>query len=131
MAARTRSARIVSPLSTWFSDPSALRRFRRRHLGRAPAVLPPRDGAWRSSAPRFSEWRALGRSCLPFQIVAERRYDRSGDPRRLGPALSAGKTVFFPQIHQVLPRLMRLMVALRAELLGSSREECSFLFLAD
>ena len=94
-------------------------------------MLPPRDGAWRSVAPGFSEWRALARSGLPFQIVAERRYDRSGDPRRLGPALSAGKTAFFPQIHQVLPRLMRLMVALRAELLGPSREECSFLFLAD
>jgi mannose-6-phosphate isomerase-like protein (cupin superfamily) len=39
--------------------------------------------------------------------------------------------VFFPQIHQVLPRLARLMVALRAELLGPLREECSFLFLAD
>ena len=39
--------------------------------------------------------------------------------------------MFFPQIHQVLPRLMRLMVALRAELLGPSREECSFLFLAE
>ena len=50
---------------------------------------------------------------LPFQIAADRRYDRSGDPRRLARAVRAGATVFMPQIHQVLPRVMRLMAALR------------------
>ena len=65
------------------------------------------------------------------QIALERRYDRSGDPRRLRAALRAGATVYLPQVHQVLPRVMRLMVALRAGLLGPFREEASFLFLVD
>ena len=68
---------------------------------------------------------------LPFQIAAERRYDRSADPRRLRPALRRGATIFVPQVHQVLPRLMRLMVALRVAFLGPLREECSFLFLVE
>jgi hypothetical protein len=67
----------------------------------------------------------------PFQIAAERRYDRSGDPRRLRAALAAGATIYLPQVHQLLPRLMRLMVALRAGLLGPLREECSFLFAVE
>jgi mannose-6-phosphate isomerase-like protein (cupin superfamily) len=125
------AVRCASPLSTWFAGPAALRSFRRRHLGRQPLVLAPRDGAWRSIAPHLAEWPAIARTGLPFQIVADRRYDRSGDPRRLSPALADGKTVFFPQIHQVLPRLMRLMVTLRAEILGPGRDERSFLFLAD
>ena len=70
-------------------------------------------------------------SGLPFQIAASRRYDRSGDPRRLARAVRAGATVFMPQIHEVLPRVMRLMVALRVALLGAFREECSFLFLVE
>ena len=39
--------------------------------------------------------------------------------------------MYFPQAHEVLPRVARLMVALRAALLGGGREETSFLFLAD
>lgn len=131
MQVNARLPRMVSPLSSWFASPASARRFRRCWLGRAPVVLAPRDRAWRSVAPGLTEWLAIARSGLPFQIAADRRYDRSGDPRRLGRALAAGKTVFFPQIHQVLPRLMRLMVALRATFLGPFREECSFLFLAE
>jgi hypothetical protein len=74
---------------------------------------------------------ALVGSGLPFQVAAERRYDRSARPARLRPALAAGKTVFVPQAHQVLPRVMRLIVALRAAFLGAGREECSFLFLVE
>jgi hypothetical protein len=36
-----------------------------------------------------------------------------------------------PQIHQVLPRVARLMAALRATLFGPGREECSYLFLVN
>jgi hypothetical protein len=36
-----------------------------------------------------------------------------------------------PQVHQVLPRVARLMVALRTTLFGPGREECSFLFLVN
>src|SRR4030095_2668460 len=61
----------------------------------------------------------------------ERRYDHSSDPRRLPRALAAGESVYFPQAHQVLPRVARLMVALRAAFLGGGREETSFLFLAE
>jgi hypothetical protein len=67
----------------------------------------------------------------PFQIAAERRYDRSGDPRRLRAALAAGATIYLPQVHQLLPRLMRLIVALRAGLLGPLRQESSFLFAVE
>ena len=74
-------------------------------------------------------------SGLPFQIAAEHRVDRSGDPRRLAAALAAGRTVYLPQVHQVLPRVMRLMVALRAAFFrpgrGGAREECSFLFIVE
>jgi hypothetical protein len=73
----------------------------------------------------------LARVGLPFQIAAHRRYDRSGLGSRLRPALRAGKTVFLPQIHQVLPRVMRLIVALRVAFMGPGREETSFLFLVD
>ena len=120
--------RIVTPLTTWFSSDAALARFRRERLGRAPVVLAPRDTAWRSIAPSFDGALAMAASGLPFQIAADRRYDRSGNPRRLPAALATGKTVFVPQAHQVLPRLARLMVALRAAFFGPFREECSFLF---
>jgi JmjC domain len=74
-------------------------------------------------------------SGLPFQIAADRHVDHSGDPRRLAVALAAGETVYLPQVHQVLPRLMRLIVALRAAFFGparrATREECSFLFLVE
>lgn len=96
-----------------------------------PALLSPRDRAWRAIAPAFAACLALAEAGSPFQTAVERRYDRSADRRRLPRALAAGESVFFPQVHQVLPRLMRLMVALRATFLGGGREECSFLFLAE
>ncbi len=122
---------LSSPLASWFTDEAAVARFRRRGLGRRPVIIPPREASWRAIAPDFQGAVTLAGSGLPFQIAADRRYDRSGDPSRLGPALAAGQTVFLPQVHQVLPRLMRLMVALRAAFLGPFREECSFLFLVD
>jgi len=77
----------------------------------------------------------MAASGLPFQIAADHRVDRSGDRRRLAAALAAGQTVYLPQVHQVLPRLMRLIVALRAAFFeparGSAREECSFLFVVE
>lgn len=125
-----RTAAVVSPLGSWFPDALTMIGARRR-LGRVPAVIPARDRAWRDLTPAFDDLVDLAKVGLPFQIAAERRYDRSGRLARLRPALRAGKTVFFPQIHQVLPRVMRLMVALRLAFLGPGREECSFLFLVD
>ncbi len=125
---RERPVAPITPLTTWFPTDAALARFRRHRLGRAPVVLAPRDGAWRSIGPTFETALAMAASGLPFQIAADRRYDRAGDPRRLTAAVAAGKTVFVPQAHQVLPRLARLMVALRAAFFGPFREECSFLF---
>ena len=74
---------------------------------------------------------ALAGNGLPFHIAAERRYDRAGRIARLRPALAAGKTVFLPQVHQVLPRVMRLMVALRVAFMGPAHDEASFLFLVE
>jgi hypothetical protein len=126
----TTRARVVTPLASWFADDRARRRAR-RNLGRAPILFPARDRTWRDVAPGYAELVRLPRVGLPFQIASERRYDRSGRAARLAPALRDGKTIFFPQIHQVLPRVMRLMVALRVELLGPRRDETSFLFLVD
>jgi mannose-6-phosphate isomerase-like protein (cupin superfamily) len=121
--------RVRSPLDPWLAGPRARARFRRRVLGRRVAVLPARDPAWRSLHPGVARAVALAREGVPFQIALERRYDRSGDPRRLAVALARGATVYFPQAHQFLPRVARLMVALRRDLLGARAEETSFLFL--
>ena len=120
---------VTTPLSPWFPDATALAAGRRR-LSRS-VLFPARDRAWRQLAPRFDDVVALTAAGLPFQIAAERTYDRSGRAARLRPALAAGKTVFLPQVHQVLPRVMRLMVALRVAFMGPGREECSFLFLVE
>jgi JmjC domain len=124
-------AGVVSPLATWFAGPAALERFRRRHLGRNAVVLPPRDGRWRTIAPDFATAVGMAEAGAPFQIAVERRYDRAADPRRVRGALATGATVFLPQVHQLLPRLMRLMVALRTTLVGPLREETSFLFVVE
>ena len=120
-----------SPLATWFRGPAAIARFRRRALGRAPVVLAPRGSGWRAIAPGWDAVCDLARAGVPFQTAVDRRYDRSSDPRILRRALGEGRTIYFPQIHQVLPRLARLMVALRVALVGPSREECSFLFAVE
>ena len=123
--------RVRSPLASWFASATALGTFRHRALGRRTTVRAARDDAWRDIAPDFAGALAVVRSGVPFQIALERRYDRSGDPSRLRAALRQGATVYLPQVHQVLPRVMRLMVALRATLLGPFREETSFLFLVE
>ncbi len=96
-----------------------------------PTLLPPRDRAWREVAPSSAEALDLAAAGSPFHTALDRRYDRASDPERLPAALAAGESVYFPQAHQVLPRVARFMVALRATLLGAGREECSFLFLAE
>lgn len=121
----------VSPLATWFAGAGAEGRFQRRRLGRVPTVLSPRDRAWRELAPDFAGAFALAAAGSPFHTALEQRYDRSSDRRRLPRALAAGESVYFPQAHQVLPRVARLMVALRVAFLGGGREETSFLFLAE
>ncbi len=73
----------------------------------------------------------MAASGLPVQVAAGRGYDRAPGRRRIARALGNGETVFLPQVHQVLPRVARLMVALRAVVLGPFREECSFLFLVE
>ena len=127
----TTRARLRSPLACWFTGAAAVRRFRRRVLGHRVALVSPRDASWRTLAPSFATTVGLARSGVPFQIAFERRYDRSGDPRRLTRALARGATIFLPQAHQVLPRVARLMVALREELLRPRDEESSFLFAVE
>ena len=127
---------ITTPLASWFPDAAALARASRRlsidgRQARRAVLFLARDRGWRALTPPFDDVVALTGHGLPFQIAADRRYDRSGRRTRLRPALAAGKTVFLPQIHQVFPRVMRLMVALRAAFLGAGREETSFLFVVE
>lgn len=122
---------MISPLATWFPDYRAITRFRRSRLGRRPTLLVARDGAWRTLTPGFERVRRLAAAGLPVHVVAARRYRRAPNRRQLARATAAGATVYLPQVHQVLPRVMRLMVALRAACLGPFREECSFLFLVE
>jgi hypothetical protein len=116
-----------SPLGSWFPDRRALSAFR-RHLGHQTVCLGARDRAWQAIAPGFRGVAAFATAGCPFHVVIDRRVDRSANRRRLRRAIAGGATVYFPQIHQVLPRVMRLMVALRRELFGPGRAECSFLF---
>lgn len=122
---------MISPLATWFPDQRAITRFRRSRLGRRPTLLAPRDGAWRTLTPGFERVRRLTAAGLPVHLVAARRCRRAPTPRQVARATAAGATVYLPQVHQVLPRVMRLMVALRATCLGPLRQECSFLFLVE
>lgn len=96
-----------------------------------PRLFAPRDRGWRTLVPPFDAMVALVERGLPFHVAAERRYDRTARAARLRPALAAGKTVYVPQAHQVLPRVARLIVALCAAVMGAPRPECSFLFLVD
>jgi hypothetical protein len=122
---------VISPLDAWFASERTLDRFRRTWLGRAPVVLRPRNPAWRGIVPGFEDVvRLVGRG-VPFHVVAERHYDRAGEARRLAAALASGATVYVPQAHQVLPRLARLMVAVRTAIVAGARAECSFLFLVE
>ena len=66
-----------------------------------------------------------------MQIAAERRYQRRPTRAQIERAFAEGATIYMPQVHQVLPRVARLMTALRATLFGPGREECSFLFLVN
>ncbi len=120
---------LISPLETWFEGEAAAARFSDRRLRGGPAVFPPRNRDWRSIVPEFPDAIKMAVSGLPVQIAIERRYERTPTSIRVRHALDEGATVFLPQVHQVLPRVMRLMVALRAALFGPCREECSFLFV--
>lgn len=94
-------------------------------------MLAPRDRQWRRIAPSWTDCLRLARAGLPFHVVANRRYDRSGNARTLGRALDSGATIYLPQVHEALPRVARLMVAIRATLLGPFRDEVSFLFMVE
>ena len=66
-----------------------------------------------------------------MQIAAERHYTRRPTRTQIERAFAEGATIYMPQVHQVLPRVARLMAALRATRFGPGREECSFLFLVN
>jgi hypothetical protein len=121
---------VVSPLATWLPDTRAVGAFRRR-VGTMPMVRAARDDAWHTIAPGFGRAAALVRDGVPFHVVADHDHDRAPDPATIDAALASGATVLFPGAHEVLPRVARLMVALRAEIFGPLREESSYLFLVD
>ena len=93
-------------------------------------MLAARDDAWRRLTPPFERLVDLARAGLPFHLAAERRQGRAPDADRLREALKSGATVFLPQAHQVLPRVARSMVALRAAL-GPFGDGASYLFLVE
>lgn len=66
-----------------------------------------------------------------MQIAVDGRYDRRPRRKEIKRAFAEGATIYMPQIHQVLPRVARLIAQLRATLFGPGREECSFLFLVN
>src|SRR3989442_6935354 len=82
-------------------------------------------------APAFNEALRLARSGIPVQIASDRTYRRRPSRAQIDRAFAEGATVYMPQIHQVLPRVARLMAALRAMLFGGGREEASFLFIVN
>ena len=123
--------RVRSPLASWFATPRAATAFRRRALGRRAELREARDTAWRAIAPDFDGAVALARAGAPFHTALDRRYDRSASAAALRSALQRGATIYLPQVHQLLPRVMRLMVALRSTFFGPFRDECSFLFAVD
>ena len=73
----------------------------------------------------------MARSGLPVQIAAERTYQRRPTRKQIDRAFASGATIYMPQAHQVLPRVARLMAALRATIFGPGREETSFLFIVN
>jgi len=73
----------------------------------------------------------MARSGLPVQIAAERTYQRRPTRAQIDRAFASGATIYMPQVHQVLPRVARLMASLRATLFGPGREETSFLFIVN
>jgi hypothetical protein len=121
---------IVSPLATWFPTEVSGARFRQTRLGRTCHVLAPRDKTWRALVPPFARIVDLAGGGLPFHVAAEREQGRVTEELALRRALAAGATVFLPQAHQVLPRVARLMVALRA-LMRFRGEAASYLFLVE
>ncbi len=75
----------------------------------------PRQSPWRAPGSPSRSWPIVGTIDPPTPVACGERWPPEHH--------------LSPQVHQVLPRLMRLMVALRVAFLGPFREECSFLFL--
>jgi hypothetical protein len=89
-----------------------------RVLGRRVALIPARDEAWRTVTPGSrATVRARTGSASRSTPCSSGATIASGDRRARARAGDA-RDRYVPQIHQVLPRVARLMVALREELLG-------------
>lgn len=119
-----------TPLATWFPDrPSLLGVARRRP--RVATVFPPLDRGFRALVPSFEEVLAMASSGLPVHVAANRKTDPRPTARRVRAAAASGDTIYLPQAHQVLPRVMRLIAAMRSGILGPFREARSFLFAVE
>ena len=150
-AAVVRGGRVPYASRSWHRWPAGARappagRWSRRSRAGFPTIGPLRGSAASASGGRRRSCRratARGAPSLPASPSAS-RWPTAGCPSRssrtagsTAPAIRAaspppsrrGQTAYLPQVHQVLPRLMRLIVALRAALLGPGREESSFLFI--
>jgi mannose-6-phosphate isomerase-like protein (cupin superfamily) len=94
-------------------------------------VFPALDRGWKTIVPPFAEVIEMARSGLPFHIASGGRTQASPRKGRIRSALVNGETIYLPQSHEVLPRLARLVVAIRSGLLGPFRHACSFLFAVE
>src|SRR5262245_18980619 len=127
----SRSRATASLLSSSRSSTTTSRSVTRSRRTSRARLISAHAPALRTIAPRFREALDLALSDLPVQIAADRRYVRRPRREQIRRAFAEGATIYMPQIHQVLPRVARLMAQLRASLFGPGREECSFLFLVN
>jgi hypothetical protein len=94
-------------------------------------VYEPLDQAWQELLPGYESCVAFTRTGLPFHAVIEGSHDERPRPAQIPAALRAGKSIILLQPHEVMPRLMRLVVALRAAFFGAFFDESSYLFMTE
>jgi hypothetical protein len=115
------------PLQSWFETipgpaelPSSLAH-----------VLAPRDEAWREIVPGYETCVELTRLGLPFHAVREGMHEEEPQHAEIPSYLREGKSIILIQPHELMPRLMRLIVALRAAFFGPFQEESAYLFMTE
>lgn len=118
---------IWHPLHSWFPSPVPA-----RMLPAGPhRVFPALDQDWRHLIPGYEACVAFTQMGLPFHSVLEGSHDTEPDHERIPEDLKDGRSIVLLQPHEVMPRLARLMVALRATFFGPFFKESSYLFMTE
>jgi hypothetical protein len=94
-------------------------------------VFPALDQDWRHLIPGYAACVAFTQMGLPFHSVLEGSHDTEPDHERIPEDLKAGRSIVLLQPHELMPRLARLMVALRATFFGPFFKESSYLFMTE